>query len=121
MRARDQSSIFSIGGKFRPDYELLLEFLCALVPSITCAGENFRELVESKICTKKNFAKCSLVLPKDTTPPNLAEKTFANSHKTLKLVKVFSLKSFPLYSIKPLLIGYHMVLVITCIYTAKSA
>jgi len=25
MRARDQSSIFSIGGKFRPDYELLLE------------------------------------------------------------------------------------------------
>ena len=25
MRARDQSSIFSIGGKFRPDYGLLLE------------------------------------------------------------------------------------------------
>ena len=47
------------------------------------------------------------------TPPNLAEKTFANSHKTLKLVKVFSLKSFPLYSIKPLLTGHHMVSVIT--------
>ena len=39
MRARDQSSIFSTGGKFRPDYGLLLElhaltlsrpFLCAL-------------------------------------------------------------------------------------------
>ena len=25
MRAHDQSSIFSIGEKFRPDYELLLE------------------------------------------------------------------------------------------------
>ena len=25
MRARDQSSIFSTGGKFRPDYGLLLE------------------------------------------------------------------------------------------------
>ena len=25
MRARDQSSIFSIGGKFRPEYGLLLE------------------------------------------------------------------------------------------------
>jgi len=25
MHARDQSSIFSIGGKFRPDYGLLLE------------------------------------------------------------------------------------------------
>ena len=25
MRAHDQSSIFSIGGKFRPDYGLLLE------------------------------------------------------------------------------------------------
>ena len=25
MRARDQSSIFNTGGKFRPDYGLLLE------------------------------------------------------------------------------------------------
>ena len=39
MRAHDQSSIFSTGGKFRPDYGFLLElhaltlvtpFLCAL-------------------------------------------------------------------------------------------
>ena len=29
---------------------------------------------------------------------NFAEKTFANSYKTSKFVKVFSLKSFPLYS-----------------------
>ena len=30
---------------------------------------------------------------------NFTEKTFANSHKTAKFAKVFSLKSFPLYSI----------------------
>ena len=46
----------------------------------------------------KTFADCSTVPPKDTTPPNLAEKTVANSHKT---PKVFSLESFPLYGIVP--------------------
>ena len=40
---------------------------------------------------------CLLVLPYNTTPPNLAEKTFVNSHKTLKFGKVFSLESFPRY------------------------
>ena len=41
---------------------------------------------------------CSL-LPRQRTPPptNFAEKTFANSHKTAKFTKVFSLKSLPLY------------------------
>ena len=33
-------------------------------------------------------------------PPNFVEKTFANSHKTTKFTKVFSLESFPLYSMK---------------------
>ena len=37
-------------------------------------------------------------VPKDTTPPNFTEKTFANSHKTAKFVKVFSLEIFSLYS-----------------------
>ena len=37
--------------------------------------------------------------PKDTTPPNFAEKNFVNSHKTAKFAKVFSLESFPLYDI----------------------
>ena len=40
-----------------------------------------------------------LVLPKDATPPNFAEKTVANSQKTLKIAKFFSHKTFPLYSI----------------------
>ena len=35
--------------------------------------------------------------PKNAMTPNFAEKTFKNSHKTVKFVKVFSLKSFPLY------------------------
>ena len=37
--------------------------------------------------------------PKDTTPPNYAEKTFANSYKTSKFAKVFSLEIFPLYMV----------------------
>ena len=48
-------------------------------------GENFRGLL-------------AFAAPKDATPPNFAEKTFANSHKTAKSAKVFSLESFPLYS-----------------------
>ena len=31
--------------------------------------------------------------------PNFAEKTFASGSKTMKFVKIFSLKSFPLYGI----------------------
>ena len=47
-------------------------------------GENFCGLIARAVL-------------KDTTPPNFTEKTFTNSHKTLKFVKVFSLESFPLY------------------------
>ena len=38
-------------------------------------------------------------MPKDATPPDFVEKTFANSHKTVKFVKVFFLESFLLYGI----------------------
>ena len=37
----------------------------------------------------------ALAMPKDATSPNFAEKTFANSHKASKFVKVFSLEKFP--------------------------
>ena len=47
-------------------------------------GENLRGLLTSAV-------------PKDATPPNFMEKTFANCHKTTKFAKVFSLESFPLY------------------------
>ena len=46
---------------------------------------------------KKLSQPACLCRTKDTMPPNFAEKTFVNSHKTAKFAKVFSLKSFPLY------------------------
>ena len=57
-----------------------------------------KTLVENAIFANKTFVNCSLVLPKDTTPPNFA-KTFTNSHKTLKFAKVFSLKVPTVYGI----------------------
>ena len=50
---------------------------------------------------KKIFVDCSVVPPNNAMPPNFTEKTFANSHKTSKYVKVFSLKSFTLYGTLP--------------------
>ena len=54
---------------------------------------NFRgsELVTNTIFAEKTFTK-------DAMPPNFTEKTFTNSLKTAKFAKVFSFKSFPLYS-----------------------
>ena len=61
-------------------------------------GEIFHKLVENKmIFVEKSFMDCLLVPLKDATPPNFTMKTFANSHKTSKFVKVFSLESFMLY------------------------
>ena len=39
----------------------------------------------------------SFAVPKDAMPPNFAAKTFTNSHKTTKFMKVFFLESFLLY------------------------
>ena len=50
-----------------------------------------------KIFVEKTFVYCSLVPSKDATPPNFAKKTFANSQKTSKFVKIFFFKSFPFY------------------------
>lgn len=57
---------------------------------------NFRGRKLSRIGGKydfqeKTFADCLLVLSKNATSPNFIEKTFTNSHKTLK---VFSLENF---------------------------
>ena len=40
-------------------------------------------------------------------PPNFTEKAIANSHKTSKFAKVFSLESFPLYGSKTWQTYYH--------------
>ena len=46
---------------------------------------------------EKTFVNCLLV-PHQRTPLLQRKKTFANSYKTVNFVKVFSLESFPLYS-----------------------
>ena len=56
------------------------------------------------VCREKFNGLLTFVMPKDSTPQNFMEKTSANSHKTVKFTKVFSLKS-PQYIInkKPLI------------------
>ena len=49
---------------------------------------NFHELV------KNTIGLLAFAVPKDATPPNFTEKTFANSHKPAKFTKVLSWK-FP--------------------------
>ena len=64
-------------------------------------GENFHVLEKSTVFTEKTFTDCLLV-PCPKMPRSqiyFAEKTFANSHKTMKFAKVFSLESFLLYGI----------------------
>ena len=73
-----------------------------VAPCVYCIAGNSRGRKLLQIGGKYDFHKenfCSLVLPKDTTPPNFVEKTFTNSHKTLKFAKVFSLETFSLYGI----------------------
>ena len=86
----------------------------------TFERENFHELVKNTIFTEKTFADCSLLLHQRTPhpkfhrklsriahfcctkgchTPNFTEKTFANSHKTVKFAKVFFLESFQLCNI----------------------
>ena len=61
---------------------------------------NFRGRKLSRIGEKYNFCRenfhglLAFATPKDATPPNFAEKTFTNSHKTAKFAEVFSLESF---------------------------
>ena len=63
------------------------------------SGKLLREkMVKSTIFAEKAFVDC-LLLPHQRTPhrPTFHGENFANSHKTMKFTKVFSLKSFPLY------------------------
>jgi len=56
-------------------------------------------IAENMIFVEKTFAGC-LLLPCQRTlhPQILWRKLLANSHKTVKFAKVFSLESFSLYS-----------------------
>ena len=49
------------------------------------------------IFVEKTHRLLAFAAPKDGTAQNFAEKTFTNSHKTVKFVKVFISRKFPLY------------------------
>ena len=95
-------SVLGEPGEFTPSYILIwyLAWLYMYHIARNFCGRKLSQIGDYKIFTEKTFADCSLVPPKDVTPQNFAEITFTNSHKTLKFVQVFFLKSFPLYSCK---------------------
>ena len=97
----DQPSIILLEHTARQDKQILdtLNSTFKVIPysAKLLREKNFHKLAENTIFVEKTFVNCSLVLPMDTTPLNFTKKTFANSHKTSKSAKVFSLKSFPLY------------------------
>jgi len=70
---------------------------------IYCIAENFRgrKLLwigeKDDFCGENFHRLLAFAVPKDATPQNFVEKTFANSHKTTQFTKVCSLESFPLY------------------------
>ena len=77
-----------------------------VIQSITnCITGNFQGRKLPRIGEKYDFcsenfrALLAHAMLKDTMPPDFAEKTFVNSHKTAKFASVFSLESFPLYGI----------------------
>ena len=86
VRYVDHTMIYRIAGKFR--------------------GRKHSRIGENYNFRRENFLRLlTFAVPKDAMPPNFAEKTFVNSHKTVKFVKVFSLKCFPLYSILCMQVG----------------
>ena len=110
--ARAQCSHASVGlAQARPNYCSVLcnEHVCAPSYRIT---KSFQGRKLSQIREKYDFrgdfrGLLPFATPTDAMPPNFTEKTFANSHKTAKFAKVFSLESFPLYGISLLLHVYY--------------
>ena len=86
-------------------------FNTKIFPTKILYNENFPIYGSGKLSREKTFANwwkiwfrgenfhrlLAHAMLNDTTPPNFAEKTLANSHNTTKLTKVFSLESFLLY------------------------
>ena len=82
---------------------LLIGVLNYLIPG-NFWGKKLSWIGEKYDFRRENFwGLLTFTAPKDAMPPNFVEKTFANNHKTVIFMKVFSLKSFPLYGIDALL------------------
>ena len=70
---------------------------------VSISGKLLREKTIANLGKIRFSYVCGLLVfaaPKIVTSPNFVKKTFVNSHKTMEFVKVYSLKSFPLYSSK---------------------
>ena len=63
----------------------------------TFEGENFHKLVKNKFSQRKLLRIAQFCCAKEHLVAKFCEKTFTNSHKTVKFMKVLSLESFPLY------------------------
>ena len=61
------------------------------------SGKFSREKCFMNYIHRKNFRELVACATKGCHTPYFVEKTFANSHKTSKFAKVFTLKRFPLY------------------------
>ena len=73
---------------------------CYIPYSVKLSREKLSRIGDKyDLCGKKLSPIGRMCRAKGATPPNFAEKTFANSHKTAKFAKVFSLESFPIYDI----------------------
>ena len=69
-------------------------FYVNTVQQKTFKGENFCELVKRRFCGENFCRLLAFATSKDATTQNFVEKTFANSYKTAKFTKVFSLEVF---------------------------
>ena len=75
-----------------------------------------KDFCGENVCRLLPFA-----VPTDATPPNFVEKSIANSHKTVKFVKVFSLESFTLYDILSIRCrGYYFFSAHFCVATTRG-
>ena len=72
MRARDQSSIFSTGGKFCPDYGLLLELY-----ALTLVARSYALLVLQIGCVKTHILLQATSQPQSQASPVLASVCMA--------------------------------------------
>ena len=68
MRAHDQSSIFSTGGKFRPDYGLLLE-----LHALTLVARSYALLLQVTVVHASQQKVLPLIVRKDKDLASWAE------------------------------------------------
>ena len=92
------------------------QVLFILLYSGKLSREKTHELAEN-FCGENFHGLLACAAPKDTTPPNLAEKIFVISHRTLKFANVFSVESLRYFRFEPKLHDYALLPTQHYIYT----